>query len=95
MKELIERIIFNESLSDADKAILINKVVNASHGIDKFVNDGYYLHTTKNQNGDIDIQLWFRNVEENGETMHGPTNYTISQIIEFMKENCLEKSKKI
>ena len=90
--ELISRIINDEELSPEDKTILIEKVFKASHGMDRFVTPGFYLHTDKNEETEeIDVQLWFRNVDESGMTMHGPTNYNSDTIVEMMKNECLNK----
>ena len=95
MKDLITQIINDEELSAENKSDLIEKIVKASHGIDKFVAPGFYLHTDKNQEtGEIDIQLWYRNVDESGMTMHGPTNYDNSKIIEMMKQEYLSQKSK-
>ena len=95
MKALITQIINDEELSVEDKSALIEKIVKASHGIDKFVASGFYLHTDKNQEtGEIDIQLWYRNVDESGMTMHGPTNYDNSIIIKMMKQEYLNQKSK-
>ena len=60
--------------------------------MDRFVTPGFYLHTDKNQEiGEIDIQLWYKNVDESGMTMHGPTNYNSDKIVEMMKNECLNK----
>ena len=95
MKDLITQIISDEELSVEDKSALIEKIFMASHGINRFVAPGFYLHTDKNQEtGEIDIQLWYRNVDESGMTMHGPTHYDNSKIIEMMKQqNLSQKSK--
>ena len=53
---------------------------------------GFYLHTDKLENGSIDMQLWYRNVDEMGTTMHGPTNYDADKIVELMKQNCLDNT---
>ena len=94
--ELINRIIKDEELSAEDKAVLIEKVFKASHGMDRFITPGFYLHTDKNEEtGEIDIQLWFRNVDESGTTMHGPTNYDCDAIVDMMKNECLNEKGKI
>ena len=38
------------------------------------------------------MQLWYRNVDEMGTTMHGPTNYDADKIVELMKQNCLDNT---
>lgn len=93
MNDLIVAIMKNEELSNEQKLTLILKVANASHGIDRFVAPGFYLHTEEKSEGkDIDMQLWYRNIDENGATMHGPTNYDTNTILKIMEENCLDKS---
>lgn len=93
--ELISLIINDEDLSAEDKTILIEKVFKASHGMDRFVTPGFYLHTDRNEEtGEIDVQLWFRNVDESG-TMHGPTNYDSGVIVEMMKSECLAQKGKL
>ena len=92
MKELISLIVNDIELSNEDKIDLLEKMVNASHGLDSFVAPGFYLHTDKNeQTGELNMQLWFRNEDENGMTSHGPTNYSSEMIIEMMKKECLNK----
>ena len=95
MKELISQIINDEELSSDDKSVLIEKIFKASHGIDRFVTSGFYIHTEiKEETGELDIQLWYRNVDESGMTMHGPTNFDSYQIIEMMKNEYLIKKRK-
>ena len=97
MKELITRIISDEELSVEDKSNLIEKIVKASHGMDRFIAPGFYLHTDYEniqKTGDIDIQLWYRNVEESGMTMHGPTYYDNNTIFEMMKQEYLSQKGK-
>ena len=94
--ELIRRIINDEELSPEDKIVLIEKVYNASHGMNRFVTSGLYLHPDKNEEtGEIDVQLWYRNVDESGMTMHGPTNYNSDVIFEIMKKACLNQKGKL
>ena len=94
--ELIRRIINDEELSPEDQIVLIEKVFNASHGRNRFVTSGLYLHPDKNEEtGEIDVQLWYRNVDESGMTMHGPTNYNSDVIFEIMKKACLNQKGKL
>lgn len=87
MKDLIVQIINDEELSVEDKSNFIEKIVKASHGMDRFVTPGFYFHTDINkETGEIDIALWYRNVDEYGTKEHGPTNYDNSQIVEMMKQ---------
>lgn len=92
MNELIEKVMADEELSEEDKVVLIERIVNASHGIDRFVTPGLYLHTAVNQEeGVINMSLWYRNEDENGMTDHGPTNYNSNTIVSIMKKECLNK----
>ncbi len=93
MNELIEKIINDEELSNEEKTILIKKVVNASHQINRFITPGFYLHTDIRPDESIDMQLWYRNVDENGTTEHGPTDWDSDKIIRMMKEEYLNKDK--
>ena len=96
MKEIIERIINDESLSREDKSTIIERVDYASHGINKFITPGLYLRSELNENSnEIDMQLWYRNVDESGMINHGPTNYDSDQITELMKIECLKKDEKV
>lgn len=91
-KELINLIIADEELSIEDKSNLFEKLFNASHGLDRFISPGFYLHTDKNEEtSEVDMQLWYRNVDESGMTSHGPTNYSADQIVEMMKREYLSK----
>ena len=95
MKDLMVRIINDEELSSEDKGILIEKVVNAGKGIDRFITPGLYLHTDCDEKTDkISMQLWYRNVDDSGMTMHGPTNYNVDMIVELMKDSLLNKKTK-
>lgn len=86
MKDLINQIINDGELSPEDKSNLIEKLIKASHGIDSVVEPGFYLHTDiKQESDDINIELWYRNVDESGMESHGPTNYDSYQIIDMMK----------
>ena len=92
MNELIEKIIFDAELSDEQKARLIIKVTNASHGIDRLVTDGFYLHAQENRKtGAIDIKLWYRNEDPSGMIQHGDTHYDTDAILAFMKKHSLTK----
>ena len=93
MKDLIDTIISDEELSSEDKSYLIEKIIKAIHGIDRFIAPGFYLHTDSKkiqETGEIDIQLWYRNVDEDGMTMHGPTNYDNNTIVAMMKQEYLK-----
>ena len=91
---MIEKVITNSELSDDDKVILVEKIVNASHGIDRFINSVFYLRATANKEKDnIDMQLWYRNEDENGMTYHGPTSYDSDEIIKLMAKECLNKNR--
>jgi hypothetical protein len=97
IKDLISQIIADEELSVEDKSNLIEKIIKASHGIDQFIAPGFYLRVDPEkikETGEIDIQLWYRNVDESGMTMHGPTNYDNSKIIEMMKQEYLSQKSK-
>ena len=85
----------DEELLPEDKDSLINRLFDAIDGIDKDVAPGFYLHSEKNaETGKTDIQLWFRNVDENGMTDHGPTNYSANQIVDMLKTQYLNKNEK-
>ncbi len=94
MKALLDLIIADEELSLEDKSNLIEKIINASHGLNKFVAPGFYLHTDKNEKGELDMQLWYRNTDDSGMTMHGPTNYNATKIVEMMKSEYLSQKGK-
>lgn len=90
MNELIEKIILSEELTNEQKVTLINRVVNASHNIDRFLVEGFYLRTEENKEENcIDVQLWYRNADPSGTLYHGNTNYNKDAILEFMKKTCL------
>ena len=94
MKDLISRIISDEEISVEDKCILIEKLIKATHDIDRFVAPGRYLHTEIDYStGDFDIQLWYRMEEDSGMRYHGPTNQSNDVIIELMKERCLRQNR--
>lgn len=95
MKDLISKIINDSELSEEDKINFIEKIINASHEMDNIVAPGFYFHADKNQeNGEIDLQLWYRNVDESGMTMHGPTNYDNNRIIQMMKQEYFNQNRK-
>ena len=95
MKDLISQIINDGELSPEDKSNLIEKLFKASHGIDNAIAPGFYLHTDiKQESDEINIELWYRNVDESGMTSHGPTNYDSYQIIEMMKNEYLSQKGK-
>ena len=94
MKDLLKLIIADEELSLEDKSNLIEKIISASHGQDRFVTPGFYLHTDKNAAGELDMQLWYRNVDENGMTDQGPTYYNADIIVEMMKKEYLSQKGK-
>jgi hypothetical protein len=48
-----------------------------------FVTDGLYLKKTD----DGMVECWYRNVDENGVTDHGKTNFTVDQVIEEFKRS--------
>ena len=93
MNELVEKIINDESISNEDKIVLIDRLINASHGKNRFITPGLYLRAEINpETEELDMQLWFRNEEIGGETMHGPTDYDKDEILDQMKSNCLGKN---
>ena len=97
MKDLINTIISDEELSSENKSYLIEKIIKASHGIDRFIAPGFYLRTDPRkiqENGEIDIQLWYRNIDDSGMTMNCPTNYDNNKIIEMMKQEYLSQKGK-
>ena len=93
MNELIELIMNDEELSIQEKTMLIEKVATSSHGIDKQVTPGFYLHTNIVDNAFVDVQLWYRNVDESGTVSHGPTNWNAAKIVQLMKEELIKHSK--
>lgn len=93
MKELIEIIIEDEELNRPEKQILVSKLTSASRNPDEYVTPNYFIHSEVIDNNDIDMKLWHRNIEENGNQISEPTNYDNYQIIEFMKKELLDHNK--
>lgn len=91
MNTIIDEIM-NSELSNEDKTTLIKKVVYASHGINVTVAPGFYLRGERVED-EVDLSLWYRNVDEDGNLERGSTNYDAKQIVEFLIENCLTDKK--
>ena len=49
-----------------------------------YVAPGFYL---RKADGSDELECWFRNVEESGQTMHGPTNYGPDEVVGAYKES--------
>ena len=89
MKDLLNCIMYDEELTIEEKELFIEKIIMASHGINKFISDGFYFHTEVIDNN-IDIQLWYRNIDEKGTLYHGNTNYNCYEIVNIMKQYFIE-----
>ena len=72
MKDLAQAIV-TANVPEETKVGLLERIM--SKGT---VTDGLYLK----KDGQGMLECWYRNVDENGVTDHGPTNYTPEQIIE-------------
>jgi hypothetical protein len=86
MDKIIDLIMNDVELSEKEKSILVKKIVMSSHGINRFITPEYFFHTEKKKDGSIDMQLWYRSTDENDNAIHGNTNWSSRQIVEFMKK---------
>ena len=77
IRELMEAIITSD-LDQEGKTDLLTRISTSAQ-----VCDGFYLK--KDEQGLV--ECWFRNVDENGVTDHGPTNYNVHQVIEEYKRS--------
>ena len=64
--------ILNSELSTEEKTELIARIHHTSK-----IMDGFYLK--KDNEGHL--ECWYRNVDENGVTDHGPTNFDAQQVV--------------
>jgi len=94
MNEIIEIIMNDDELNEKDKTVLIQKVVMASHGMNRFINKGYFLHTEKKKDGSISMEIWYRN-EDDETVTHGRTGWDSHQIVEFMKKELFKMKKEL
>ncbi len=76
-EELIRNIIESE-LSEEEKISMLNNIMTKGQ-----VSEGLYLK----QDNEGNLECWFRNVDENGVTDHGPTNYTAEQVVDIASNN--------
>ena len=68
--------LLNMELDNEKKANIIERITTTGR-----INDGLYLR--KNQEGKL--ECWFRNIDENGVTDHGPTGYDVEDITREIK----------
>jgi hypothetical protein len=71
--------ILNSELTEEQKNDLIGKIY--ANGT---ITSGLYL---RKDEATGDFQCWFRNVDENGMTDHGPTDYSPAEIIAEYKRS--------
>jgi len=72
IRDLI-RAILQSDLDDMTKTDFLTTISTSAQ-----ITDGLYLK--KNEDGSV--ECWYRNIDENGVTDHGPTNYNVDQVIE-------------
>ena len=93
MKQLIEKIMALQITSE-EKIEHILTVIKVAHGQEHFVTQGLYLKVVE-QDNDLSLQLWYRNVDENSMTDHGNTGYSDEQILDLMHREYLNKERGI
>ena len=94
VENLIGTIFDDEDLNLEEKKTLINKVFCASHDIDRQVGSNFILRTGICQGDNIPIELWSL-YDDKGNRTPRPTDYNTKQIVDTMKEYCLEKPTKL
>ena len=78
LKDLIQGILDSE-LTEEQKNDFIAKIQESNK-----ITDGLYL---RKDEATGDYQCWFRNVDEDGMTDHGPTNYGVEEVIAEYKRS--------
>ena len=72
LKELITDIL-DSDLDQGEKIAILDRLYRSGK-----VSEGLYL---RRNDGSDDFECWFRNVDENGQTEHGPTNFTSKETV--------------
>ena len=87
IKNLITEIELNEVLDTMDKVYLLEKLVNFT-----YISPGIYFKRKENTD---EVEIWYRNVDENGTTEHGKTDWDEPQqvINEYLTTKELRKIK--
>ena len=73
IRELIIDIL-DSNLDEGEKIEILNRLYTTGR-----VSDGLYLRRNA---GTDELECWYRNVDENGQTNHGPTNYTSEETVQ-------------
>ena len=81
VQELMATIVSSD-MDDQRKTDLLTRVFSTGK-----ITDGLYLK--KGEDGLL--ECWFRNVDENGMTDHGPTNYDVNRVVEEYKNSVMTK----
>lgn len=72
LKELLDVILSSEMEKEA-KVELLDRIYKTGT-----IAPGFYL---RREDSTDELECWYRNVDENGMTDHGPTNYTPEQVV--------------
>lgn len=95
INNLIEKVFDYENLTSEEKRMIMDRVYAVKYGQAKFIMPGFKLKTVEIQNSeDMLVQLYYRNVDQSGNTNTGPTHYNNDQILELMA-NEVKKQKGI
>ena len=85
MREMYRLLITNEYMDNEEKVAISNKLMNLMAADVLPVMDGYYLKVHDTEDADkADLELWARNVDENGVTDHANTHFTKEEILMVM-----------
>ena len=85
MREMYRLLITNDYMDNEEKVAISNKLMNLMAADVLPVMDGYYLKVYDTEDADkANLELWVRNVDENGVTDHENTHFTKEEILMVM-----------
>ena len=91
MKEMFDLIIDSDVMTYEEKSLMIERLFNASHGINIFVTkDLFFKFFFNSQKGESDLQLWYRNIRNDGLCTYGNTEYSKDQILDLLHRQYID-----
>ena len=88
MKELFALLIKCDYMDREEKGKITNLLLNAIVADTQPINDGLYIKVYNTEDAEkMDIELWYKNVDEDGNIEHGNTGYNKEQILRSLYDN--------
>ena len=92
MEELVKAILNSNQMTPEEKLYHVMTIINVTNGKSHNVANGLYL-TTVGDEDNLDLQLWYRNEDQYGQTDHGNTGYSHEQILDLMHRDFLARDR--